>query len=134
MTTHPVALRCKPGFTGLQLAGGDAVNGAQGMGEQPGRARIRVGAMSRPALVDGGEVAVNGRIQPALQPGHAAFGFTRALSLGGVQTVQAAPGVGIQREAGRRLEGQRIAHVSGNEPWFAVAHDAAQGLSGKGEG
>jgi hypothetical protein len=65
--------------------------------------------MFRAAGGDGREVARDGGVLRAGQARDAAFGFARAPGRLVVEGIQAAPGVGVQREARRRLGHQRIA-------------------------
>src|SRR5690606_2604501 len=94
----------------LQFAARDPVLLAQRAGQQPWRTRIRSRTMLRAAGVDGGAVRrQRGVFTPLQQRANAIGRFPGPPRMLAIELVQAAPGVGIEREAGARLGHQRIA-------------------------
>src|SRR5690606_3046765 len=94
----------------LQFAARDPVLLAQRAGQQPWRTRIRSRTMLRAAGVDGGAVRrQRGVFTPLQQRANAIGRFPGPPRMLAIELVQAAPGVGIQREAGAWLGHQRFA-------------------------
>src|SRR5690606_38436007 len=88
----------------LQFAARDPVLLAQRAGEQPWRTRIRSRTMLRTAGVDGGAIRRQRRVVTSCQQGADAIGrFPGTPCVLAIELVQAAAGMGIQREAGTGL-------------------------------
>jgi hypothetical protein len=100
------------GFRGVQFAASDAVVGAQRMRQQPWRTGVGVFAVRGAAGADRVEVASDAGITGGhrQQFRHTAFGLAGALCGVAIQRIQATAGMGVEREAGCRLAGQRVAH------------------------
>ena len=82
---------------------------AQSMREQPRRAGVGLRAVGGATGGDGVEVVDDVGVARAGQAGDAALGFARAQRRVGIELVQAAAGVRVQREAGRGLGAQGLA-------------------------
>ena len=98
-------------FFRMQFAQRDAVLLAQRVRQQPRRAGVAVRAVLLAAGLHGGQIAADRGLLGGFcdQAGNAVLrlaGFLRGFA---IQAVHAAPGVGIQCEAGRRFGGQCIA-------------------------